>query len=38
VPNADRLEEVFYELCEQYSLAPRIIPYEAYRATQLRLF
>jgi DNA repair photolyase len=36
--NADRLAKVFYELCEQYSLAPRIIPYEAYQTTQLRLF
>jgi DNA repair photolyase len=38
VPNADRLAKVFYEACERYDIAPRIIPYEPQRAKQLSLF
>ncbi len=36
--NADRLAKVFYELCEQYGIAPRIIPYEPHKAKQLSMF
>jgi DNA repair photolyase len=37
VPNADRLYKLFHELCERYSISPRIIPYEPQTAQQLRL-
>jgi DNA repair photolyase len=36
--NADRLAKVFYELCDRYSIVPRIIPYEPQAAKQLSLF
>jgi DNA repair photolyase len=38
VPNADRLAELFYELCQQRAIATRITPYEPETATQLSLF
>ncbi len=36
--NAGELETVFNELCRQYGIATRIIPYQPPGATQLRLF
>ena len=38
VPNADRLAEVFYDLCQRYDISPRIIPYKPEKAEQLSLF
>ena len=36
--NADKLAKGFYELCEQYGIAPRIILYQPQAARQLSLF
>jgi len=36
--NADRLARAFYELCERYGIAPRIVPYQPQAAKQLSLF
>jgi DNA repair photolyase len=38
VPNAGRLAKVFYELCDRYGIAPRIVPYKPQAAEQLSLF
>ena len=38
VPNADRLAKLFYELCDRYGIAPRIVPYKPQAAEQLSLF
>ena len=37
-PNADRLAEMFHELCSRYGIATHITPYEPETATQLSLF
>jgi DNA repair photolyase len=36
--NADKLAKVFYERCERYGIAPRIVPYQPQAAKQLSLF
>lgn len=36
--DAERLYRLFYTLCEQYGIAPKMTPYEPQAATQLSLF
>lgn len=36
--NADRLRRLFYQLCEQYNIAPQMPPYPLLAASQMTLF